>query len=121
MELRGWAESRKARGSHATVSADAGQTWSQGVDRRVIRREADTTRVLVVIRPVPAGLCERGGLGLFPPNLGSTEIVTEHSADQSQSWSGFRQMCLSVCTDQPPGDQSPALELMSLALGQVPW
>lgn len=75
----------------------------------------------MVIRPVPVGLCERGGLGLFPPNLGSTEIGTEHSTDQSQGWSGFRQMCLSVCTDQPPGDQSPALELMSLALGQVPW
>ena len=55
-ELRGMAESRKVRGSraNATVSADTGQTWSQTADRRIIGREADTPRILQVIRPVPS-------------------------------------------------------------------
>lgn len=112
---------QEGEGSHARASADVGRTWSRGADRGIIRREADTARVLAVLRPVPAGLCERGRLGLFPPNLGSTEIGTEHSADRGQGWSGLRQTCLAVCTDQPPGAQSPALELTSLALGHVPW
>lgn len=54
MELRGLAESRKVRGGRATVSADTGRTWSQTADRRIIGREADTPRVLPVIRPVPS-------------------------------------------------------------------
>lgn len=117
----GLGRGQEGEGSHARASADAGRTWSRGADRGIIRREADTAHVLVVLRPVPAGLCERGCLGLFPPNLGSTEISTEHSADRGQGWSGLRQTRLSVCTDQPPGAQSPALELTSLALGHVPW